>query len=78
MLGLRPPAGTPCVGQLERKPELLRAGATDGERLVEAALGGRLAGRLDLQVAFGARPVDGAPEGVLDRRVLQAEFGRRA
>jgi predicted patatin/cPLA2 family phospholipase len=43
VLGLRPPAGTPCVGQLERKPELLRAGATDGERLVEAALGGRLA-----------------------------------
>jgi predicted patatin/cPLA2 family phospholipase len=41
VLGLRPPAGTPCVGQLERDPVLLTAGATDGERLVEAALGGR-------------------------------------
>ena len=48
VLGLRPPAGTPCVGQLERKPELLPPAPTDGERLVEAALGGRLAGRLDL------------------------------
>jgi predicted patatin/cPLA2 family phospholipase len=39
VLGLRPLAETPCVGQLERKPALLTAGATDGERLVEAALG---------------------------------------
>jgi predicted patatin/cPLA2 family phospholipase len=39
VLGLRPPAETPCVGQLERKPAVLTAGATDGERLVEAALG---------------------------------------
>src|SRR3954453_23313366 len=39
VLGLRPPAGTPCVGQLERDPAVLTAGATDGERLVEAALG---------------------------------------
>ena len=43
VLGLRPPAGTPCVGQLERNPVVLTAGATDGERLVEAALGGRQA-----------------------------------
>jgi len=39
VLGLRPPAGTPCVGQLERDPVVLTVGATDGERLVEAALG---------------------------------------
>ena len=39
VLGLRPPADTPCVGQLERNPVVLTAGATDGERLVEAALG---------------------------------------
>jgi predicted patatin/cPLA2 family phospholipase len=39
VLGLRPAAETPCVGQLERKPPVLTAGATDGEQLVEAALG---------------------------------------
>jgi predicted patatin/cPLA2 family phospholipase len=39
VLGLRPPAGTPCVGQLERDPVALTAGATEGERLVKAALG---------------------------------------
>ncbi|HWK25733.1 MAG TPA: patatin-like phospholipase family protein, partial [Solirubrobacter sp.] len=39
VLGLRPPAGTPCVGQLERKPEVLTRGAADGERLVMDALG---------------------------------------
>jgi predicted patatin/cPLA2 family phospholipase len=38
VLGLRPPAETPCVGQLERDPAVLTAGATDGERLVDAAL----------------------------------------
>jgi predicted patatin/cPLA2 family phospholipase len=44
VLGLRPPAGTPCIGQLERNPQVLSVGAADGERLVEAALSGRLAG----------------------------------
>jgi predicted patatin/cPLA2 family phospholipase len=39
VLGLRPPAETPCVSQLERDPAVLTAGATEGERLVEAALG---------------------------------------
>jgi predicted patatin/cPLA2 family phospholipase len=39
VLGLRPAAETPCVGQLERNPVVLTAGATDGERLVEAVLG---------------------------------------
>ena len=39
VLGLRPPAGTPCVGQLERRPEILTQAARDAERLVEAALG---------------------------------------
>jgi hypothetical protein len=38
VLGLRPPAGTPCIGQLECKPQILASGAADGERLVEAAL----------------------------------------
>ncbi len=38
VLGLRPPDGTPCVGQLERDPIALTAGAVEGERLVEAAL----------------------------------------
>ena len=38
VLGLRPPAGTPCVGQLERRPAVLAAAAADAERLVEAAL----------------------------------------
>ena len=33
------PTGTPCVGQLERDPVVLTAGAIEGERLVEAALG---------------------------------------
>jgi predicted patatin/cPLA2 family phospholipase len=45
VLGLRPPDGTPCVGQLERDPIVLTAGAVEGERLVEAALGGRQAFR---------------------------------
>jgi len=39
VLGVRPPAGTPCVGQLERRPEILSAAAADAERLVEAMLG---------------------------------------
>jgi predicted patatin/cPLA2 family phospholipase len=41
VLGLRPPDGTPCVGQLERDPVVLTAGAVEGERLVEAALARR-------------------------------------
>jgi len=39
VLGLRPAAGTPCVGQLERRPEVLSAAAADARRLVEAVLG---------------------------------------
>jgi predicted patatin/cPLA2 family phospholipase len=39
VLGLRPPAGTPVVGQLEREPAVLSAAATAAGALVEAALG---------------------------------------
>jgi hypothetical protein len=39
VLGLRPPAGTPCVSQIERRPAVLASAAADAERLVEAALG---------------------------------------
>jgi predicted patatin/cPLA2 family phospholipase len=39
VLGLRPPAGTPCVGQLERDSAVLARAAADADRLVEAALG---------------------------------------
>ena len=39
VLGLRPPAGTPCVSQIERRPAVLGTAAADAERLVEAALG---------------------------------------
>jgi predicted patatin/cPLA2 family phospholipase len=38
VLGLRPPAGTPVVGQLERRSTVLAAAAKDAERLVERAL----------------------------------------
>jgi predicted patatin/cPLA2 family phospholipase len=38
VLGLRPPAGTPVVGQLERRPAILAAAATDAQRLVERSL----------------------------------------
>ena len=38
VLGIRPAAGTPCVGQLERRSAVLAAAASDAERLVEAAL----------------------------------------
>jgi predicted patatin/cPLA2 family phospholipase len=38
VLGVRPAAGTPCVGQLERRPAILGAAAADAERLVERAL----------------------------------------
>jgi hypothetical protein len=38
VLGLRPPAGTPVVGQLERRSTVLAAAARDAERLVERAL----------------------------------------
>ena len=38
VLGLRPPAGTPPVGQLERDPEVLRTAATEAERLVDDVL----------------------------------------
>jgi predicted patatin/cPLA2 family phospholipase len=39
VLGLRPPAGTPVVGQLERRPAILAQAAADAERLVEQVLG---------------------------------------
>jgi predicted patatin/cPLA2 family phospholipase len=39
VLGLRPPAGTPVVRQLERRPEVLERACAGGERLVEQALG---------------------------------------
>jgi predicted patatin/cPLA2 family phospholipase len=39
VLGVRPAAGTPCVGQLERRAPILAAAAADAERLVERALG---------------------------------------
>jgi predicted patatin/cPLA2 family phospholipase len=38
--GLRPPAGTPVVTQLERRPEVLERAATDAERLVEQTFSG--------------------------------------
>jgi predicted patatin/cPLA2 family phospholipase len=38
VLGLRPPAGTPVVGQLERRGPILAAAAIDAERLVERTL----------------------------------------
>jgi predicted patatin/cPLA2 family phospholipase len=38
VLGLRPPAGTPVVTQLERRPEVLERAAADAERLVEETL----------------------------------------
>ncbi len=34
--GIRPAAGTPCVGQLERRPAVLGAAARDADRLVES------------------------------------------
>jgi hypothetical protein len=39
VLGLRPPAGTPCVSQIERRPAVLGQAAGGAERLVEQALG---------------------------------------
>ena len=38
VLGLRPPAGTPVVGQLERRSAILAEAAADAERLVEQVL----------------------------------------
>jgi hypothetical protein len=38
VLGLRPPAGTPVVGQIERRSAVLAAAARDAERLVEQTL----------------------------------------
>jgi predicted patatin/cPLA2 family phospholipase len=38
VLGIRPAAGTPVVGQLERRAPVLAAAAADAERLVERAL----------------------------------------
>jgi predicted patatin/cPLA2 family phospholipase len=40
VLGLRPPAGTPVVTQLERRPEVLARAATDAEQLVMEKLAG--------------------------------------
>jgi predicted patatin/cPLA2 family phospholipase len=40
VLGLRPPAGTPVVTQLERRPEVLVRAARDAERLVEQTFTG--------------------------------------
>jgi hypothetical protein len=42
VLGIRPPAGTPCVGQLERRSAVLATAAAGAERLVEQALGVRV------------------------------------
>jgi hypothetical protein len=39
VLGLRLPAGTPPVSQLERRPEVLRTAAERAERLVDELLG---------------------------------------
>jgi predicted patatin/cPLA2 family phospholipase len=39
VLGIRPPAGTPCVSQIERRPAVLAAAAADAERTVESVLG---------------------------------------
>jgi predicted patatin/cPLA2 family phospholipase len=39
VLGVRPAAGTPCVGQLERRSAILATAAADAEHLVERALG---------------------------------------
>ena len=38
VLGVRPPAGTPVVKQLERRSVMLAAAAADAERLVEQTL----------------------------------------
>jgi hypothetical protein len=38
VLGVRPPAGSPCVGRLERRPPVLARAAADAERLVDALL----------------------------------------
>jgi len=38
VLGVRPPAGTTVVGQLERRSAILAAAAVDAEQLVERVL----------------------------------------
>jgi hypothetical protein len=38
VLGVRPPVGTPVVGQLERRSAILAAAAADAERFVEQTL----------------------------------------
>jgi predicted patatin/cPLA2 family phospholipase len=45
VLGLRPPAGTPVVSQLERRSAVLAAAARDAERLVARAVSPRDEGR---------------------------------
>jgi hypothetical protein len=45
VLGIRPPAGTPCVSQLERRAPVLSRAAAGAERLVDHALGVRAAVR---------------------------------
>jgi predicted patatin/cPLA2 family phospholipase len=49
VLGLRPPAGTPVVGQLERRAPVLAAAAAAAEQLVEEALGHGPAGTLPIE-----------------------------
>jgi predicted patatin/cPLA2 family phospholipase len=39
VLGIRPPAGTPCVSQLERRSAVLATAAAGAERLVDQAFG---------------------------------------
>jgi hypothetical protein len=48
VLGLRPPAGTPVVAQLERRPEVLSRAAAAGARLAEEALTGAPSPALDV------------------------------
>ncbi|HWH95785.1 MAG TPA: patatin-like phospholipase family protein [Baekduia sp.] len=51
VLGLRPPAGTPVVGQLERQAPVLAAAAAAAEQLVEEALGPGPADGLPVEAA---------------------------
>jgi predicted patatin/cPLA2 family phospholipase len=44
LLGIRPPAGTPCVGQIERRAQVLATAAADAERQTDALLRPALAG----------------------------------
>ena len=70
VLGLRPPAGTPCVGQLERDSAVLARAAADADRLVDRRARPELVARRALLDALAEAALDVLVAGVVRQLLL--------